>query len=840
MRRARASLTAAAAAAAVLLGSSGCDALHHARHDVPEGFAPAARRPLEASLPGTGHALRGAAGPHNRRTKPGIGEGVLRAPERERIQATSCRGGGGEDFVGGDEFYVDVEGGDVESTMANVENTAERAFMPRAFRRTNSWSGEEGKSVAQRAGAILRDVTQIDLRGHYAWFYPDPPWGRKDVFRRGSRVLQIWHVVVWIAMAHVALVVPYRLAGFDSDSVFLPQESSSVLFDCNKSARSRVDLLVDCIFALDMVFSARTAFYKPKGSGRLILVDDLHMVQKHYLGSREFALDLAGIVPLTDVLCLVAGYAEKTWTRSFSLSLVNFSKLLRLAKLLRLHHFRQMWRYIGRMFSHRARALELLKLLMILALVSHLWSCAWYWVGCQQQGGWVPLHLAITDHWLDRYMAAFYFMASTMTTVGYGDITALTVFEKVFCVWACVMGSFLFGAIVGTIPRIIQPRKMAATRYEDLERNVREYFQEHKVPRELRGNIIQYYEYRFPDRKLYDLQKVLSELPRSIQEDLVVHVYRDVIRASPCLQRLRSSALGDVCLRLQQEYAARGDQIIRGGAEPDGIYFIRAGQVLVTRGGETVRILKQGDAFGENCLIDPDLQDQPVLVHGMTALEPVEMVKLELDDLELMLANHDDFILTATGRDWPPVKAVMIERWRNRMTRLESSTLEATVHALLGEVATIKKLHAHIAENVHASTGGAGRVAGRPQRDESCSYADEPWGGAAGEQGSPHASDCQTPPAKPKTCGRSTTPNRGLLDLTLSDRAYSRELSFHPPQPPPAPDGSRKVSCVVKLSSPRGRRLPSESPFERLARRRGGSEGSLPDIVDQDQESSPR
>mgnify|MGYP003692575355 CR=1 FL=1 len=54
----------------------------------------------------------------------------------------------------------------------------------------------------------------------------------------------------------------------------------------------------------------------------------------------------------------------------------------------------------------------------------------------------------------------------------------------------------------------MNPRKMASTRYSELEQNVREYFQEHKVPRELRGMIIQYYEYRFPDRKLYDLQKV--------------------------------------------------------------------------------------------------------------------------------------------------------------------------------------------------------------------------------------------------------------------------------------------------------------------------------------------
>ena len=134
---------------------------------------------------------------------------------------------------------------------------------------------------------------------------------------------------------------------------------------------------------------------------------------------------------MTEMLCVFAGYAERTWTRSFSLSLVNFSKLLRLAKLLRLHHFRQMWRYINRIFSSRTRALELGKLLMLLAFVSHLFSCAWYWVGCLQQGGWVVRHLKVSDQWLERYMAAFYFMASTMTTVGYGDIAALTIVEKV-------------------------------------------------------------------------------------------------------------------------------------------------------------------------------------------------------------------------------------------------------------------------------------------------------------------------------------------------------------------------------------------------------------------------
>jgi hypothetical protein len=43
-----------------------------------------------------------------RRGGEAIEKGVLGAPERERRKETGCRGGGGEDFIGGEEFAIDV------------------------------------------------------------------------------------------------------------------------------------------------------------------------------------------------------------------------------------------------------------------------------------------------------------------------------------------------------------------------------------------------------------------------------------------------------------------------------------------------------------------------------------------------------------------------------------------------------------------------------------------------------------------------------------------------------------------------------------------------------------
>ena len=78
------------------------------------------------------------------------------------------------------------------------------------------------------------------------------------------------------------------------------------------------------------------------------------------------------------------------------------------------------------------------------------------------------------------------------------------------------------------LPRRLSPtlgRSQAQHRYQLQERNVKEYLQEHKAPADLRGRILQYYEYRFPDRRFYEIEHLVAQLPRSIQEVLAVHLH---------------------------------------------------------------------------------------------------------------------------------------------------------------------------------------------------------------------------------------------------------------------------------------------------------------------------
>jgi hypothetical protein len=106
---------------------------------------------------------------------------------------------------------------DVCSPFASPELTKVRAFAPRAAPRgrpglVRSWSQE----LKHDTSADWLGLARARIGGDLAWFYPDPPWGRKDVCCPGSRALTYWNMVVWAAMTYVAAAVPFLAAGFTS------------------------------------------------------------------------------------------------------------------------------------------------------------------------------------------------------------------------------------------------------------------------------------------------------------------------------------------------------------------------------------------------------------------------------------------------------------------------------------------------------------------------------------------------------------------------------------------------------------------------------------------------
>jgi potassium voltage-gated channel Eag-related subfamily H protein 8 len=57
---------------------------------------------------------------------------------------------------------------------------------------------------------------------------------------------------------------------------------------------------------------------------------------------------------------------------------------------------------------------------------------------------------------MDIYVSSMYFTVTTVLTVGYGDITAISIAEKLFCIFMMLIGVFSFSFSTGTLSAIIQ------------------------------------------------------------------------------------------------------------------------------------------------------------------------------------------------------------------------------------------------------------------------------------------------------------------------------------------------------------------------------------------------
>ncbi len=55
----------------------------------------------------------------------------------------------------------------------------------------------------------------------------------------------------------------------------------------------------------------------------------------------------------------------------------------------------------------------------------------------------------------DLYVTSFYFSVTTIVTVGYGDITAVSSGEKIVCVFLMITGVIAFSFATGSLSSII-------------------------------------------------------------------------------------------------------------------------------------------------------------------------------------------------------------------------------------------------------------------------------------------------------------------------------------------------------------------------------------------------
>ncbi|XP_029313295.1 potassium voltage-gated channel subfamily H member 2 [Cottoperca gobio] len=460
----------------------------------------------------------------------------------------------------------------------------------------------------------------------------------------------VWDWLILLLVIYTAILTPYSAAFLLNDQ----EEVAIQSYGYSYSPLTVVDLMVDIMFIIDILINFRTTYVNVNDE----VVSHPVRIAVHYFKG-WFLIDMVAAIPF-DLLIYRNG--EETTT------LIGLLKTARLLRLVRVA------RKLDRYSEYGAAVLFLL--MCTFALIAHWLACIWYAIGSVERSGSIGWLHTLGDQLgkqynssilgsgpsiKDKYVTALYFTFSSLTSVGFGNVSPNTNSEKIFSICVMLIGSLMYASIFGNVSAIIQRLYSGTARYHTQMLRVREFIRFHQIPNPLRQRLEEYFQHAWSYTNGIDMNAddaktlsqhawsdtvrenrndVLKGFPECLQADICLHLNRTLLQNCKAFTGSTKGCLRALAMKFKTTHAPPGDTLVHAGDVLTALYFISRGSIEILRGDVVVAILGKNDIFGEpiNLYSRPGKSNADV-----RALTYCDLHKIFREDVQEVLDMYPEF-----------------------------------------------------------------------------------------------------------------------------------------------------------------------------------------------------
>lgn len=394
-----------------------------------------------------------------------------------------------------------------------------------------------------------------------------------------SRVMPYWDGFVASLLFATALLCPFEIA-------FLEPKVDLLFF---------VNRMVDCAFITDMVCQFFIAVHDPKTGA---LSYDPAFVARNYMAG-WFWIDILSVVPV-DLFCL---YSVSPPLNVKILKLTKVIRLFRLVRLLRLARLHRIMNRWNAAYGLNYSVLSLAQFSTILLVAAHWMACLWgglahqanaerNWMHALQASKGGPDHLytePINIYWISLYWAVM-----TLTTIGYGDITAQNREEYVVATLCMTIMAGTWAYTIGAVCGIVSTLQPHDVNFKQMMDDLNSMMESSGMPYEIRKKLRRYFhESRELSRKRHE-RKVMDHMTPMLQGEVALFLYQDYLKKVPYINNLGNDALIHAARRLTVNMYVPGEDI----REDRALVIVKSG--ICSRRG---KILSAGAFWGEDMIL---------------------------------------------------------------------------------------------------------------------------------------------------------------------------------------------------------------------------------------------
>ncbi|EQC32905.1 hypothetical protein SDRG_09436 [Saprolegnia diclina VS20] len=537
-----------------------------------------------------------------------------------------------------------------ETGYNNVQIAAEGSAQTRSVKSAPPLESVHGSS-------IRRSMLKIKARAQSPKTYVIDP--------KSARATQ-WDVFMAVLIAYSGITVPLGVC-------FPGLQVASGLW-------ATVDNFVDGFFGVDIVRNFMMGYHDEQDQ----LVVNHREIAKQYVKT-WFLIDFFSTFPLQ----AVATATNATLGDSNSIQLIRIFRVFRILKLTRLVKLRVFFKTAEDRFGFNPGMVRLVRLIMLVLFLSHVMACFFHLLG----GPVDPplgrrLSLSPTSDystyrpnvtWLQdddlrferdsiRYMYSLYWVMTTLAGVGFGDVHAVSVSERLYATIAMMIGASVFGFVIGSISSLLESMDTRAAAYQMKMMDVKEYIRVHKLPNELRVKLCRYFEHYLQRASLFDESSILSEVSLNLRNEVVHETCRDIFRI-PAIRNINAQFVMDMATNIKPLFLLADSVIAKEHTVGREMYFLNSG--IVSACNSTIQghrvlldVLSENTYFGEAPLLFYCLRENTYI-----SLTNCEMYTLLKEDFGALLEEYPDTerILTEyydlRKKNYMDTHAIMMQRY---------------------------------------------------------------------------------------------------------------------------------------------------------------------------------
>jgi len=389
-----------------------------------------------------------------------------------------------------------------------------------------------------------------------------------------SKLHLCWDFIAIAAILYYAINSPVRIA------TYIRSNSLSTSYDYYFI----IDYCIDVLFIVDMILRSTIYSYTTHEDGKTVIISDSTAIRHKYLSSKQFKVDLFAVVPF-DVISAGTGSLY---------SMYRLTKLIRVVQIPQV--ISNLQKHLDGCLGIKMNETQRSVLLMILySLLLIVWSSA----------GWNALRSG------ENAIVSVYWALTTLSTVGYGDLTPLDFPETCYALVVGAVGAVFTAAVVANVTSFFHDAELSENNYEHKLNCIKRFMDRHKVSNETSQRVIEYFDYVEEEQDGLSEAVLLREsIPDHISANLLVHITQPMVGTCDFFAECESGFIRKIMVSMEQVFFGAHYTVLTADIPSDRMYFIKKGRVELmteskaTKSLKVIRKLDANDCFAEGCLVE--------------------------------------------------------------------------------------------------------------------------------------------------------------------------------------------------------------------------------------------